>query len=122
MSSELAVAAGAIVALIAAPYLAGLSVSAPERGTRDWWRPRRTTRRRCVVTAAVGVLLAALAGVATGWTASWPAYLVLALLGTVLVLVDAEHHRLPDRVTAPTAVAGVVLFASPRRSREPGAS
>ena len=92
---------GAAIALLASPYLAALTVSAPERGVAAWWRVRPLGGMRCAATAAIAVAFAALAGAAAGWTGAWPAYLVLALAGAALSVVDVEHHRLPDRLLGP---------------------
>lgn len=65
----LAAATAAAAGLLAAPYLAGLTVpAAAHSGTRSasWWRPRTTTIRRTVLTAGVAVVLAALAGAGAG--------------------------------------------------------
>src|SRR5664279_446116 len=113
MSSQLiAVAAAAGTALLASPYLASLTVTAPDREVTAWWQPRTTySWTRFIVTAAAAVMLAALAGAAVGLGAAWPAYLALALTGATLAVVDAEHHRLPNRLLTLVAVVGVVLLA-----------
>jgi leader peptidase (prepilin peptidase) / N-methyltransferase len=102
--------AGAGIALLVSPYLAALTISAPDRGNAAWWRPRRCGGARCAVTAVVAFVLAALAGAASDWTKAWPAYLALALAGTVLTIVDIEHHRLPDRLIGPAAIAAALVF------------
>jgi leader peptidase (prepilin peptidase)/N-methyltransferase len=107
---EFAVVLAAAIALVATPYLASLTLTAPDRELRTWWRPRSTSRRRHAVTAAVGVVLAALAGSAAGLGAVLPAYLVLAVLGAVLAVVDVEHHRLPNRLLGVLAIAGLALL------------
>jgi leader peptidase (prepilin peptidase)/N-methyltransferase len=61
-------------------------------------------------TALAGGVLGALAGAAAGWSALLPALVVLALASTPLVLIDYEHHRLPDRLIRPAAGAGTVLL------------
>ena len=40
-----------------------------------------------------------------------PAYVVLAAIAAALVVVDVEHHRLPNRLLYPAAAATVVLLA-----------
>ena len=40
-----------------------------------------------------------------------PAYVVLAAVGSALIVVDIEHHRLPNRLLYPAAGAAVVLLA-----------
>ena len=112
MSSQLiAGAAAAGTALLASPYLASLTVTAPDREVTAWWQPRTSSRTRVIVTAATAVVLAALAGAAVGLGAAWLAYLALALTGATLAVIDAEHHRLPNRLLTVAAVAGVVLLA-----------
>ncbi len=109
----LAAATAAAAGLLAAPYLAGLTVPAAAHsatGSASWWRPRTTTLRRTVLTAAVAVVLAGLAGAGAGEHADWLAYLTLALAGTVLALVDAEQHRLPNKILLAAAGAGIVLL------------
>ncbi|MDP9118496.1 MAG: hypothetical protein M3O28_14780, partial [Actinomycetota bacterium] len=51
-----------VALLLVAPYLAGVTVSAPDPAQRRWWRPRRVAGARMAVTATVGVLLAVPAG------------------------------------------------------------
>lgn len=102
---------GAAATVAAAPYLAGLTLSVPERHQPGWWRGRPATTRRRLVTAGVGVVLGGLAGAAAGWGALFPAYLALALFGTPLLIIDVERHRLPDRLMLPALAAAVVLLA-----------
>jgi leader peptidase (prepilin peptidase)/N-methyltransferase len=102
---------GAAVCLLAAPYLAALTISVPDREDSRWSRTRRVSPRRVKVTASTGLLLGALAGTAAGWTAALPAYAALALLTTPLVIIDLEHHRLPDRLVGTAAAAGLTLLA-----------
>ena len=109
----LAAATAAAVGLLAAPYLARLTVPAAAHGctrSASWWQPRTTTLRRTVLTAGVAVMLAALAGAGAGEHADWPAFLALALAGAVLALVDAEQHRLPNKILLAAAIAGGVLL------------
>lgn len=107
----LAAAVGAAGCLAAAPYLAGLSSSAPDRANRRWYRPMRVTRGRLTVIAVLALALGALAGAAAGWSAVLPGDVALALGGIPLVVVDIEHRRLPSRLIYPTAIAGAVLLA-----------
>lgn len=98
---------GAGVALLAAPYLARLTVTVPDREATAWWRGGATSIRRLGATVAVAVALGALAGRAAGWTALLPALVALALIGTPLTVIDFEHHRLPNRLV----FAGMALAA-----------
>lgn len=106
-----AVAAGAAVCLAASPYLAALTLTVPDRGNAGWWRPITVSTARRLATAAVGLVLGALAGAAAGWTAALPAHVALAVAASPLVVIDYEHHRLPDRLVRAAALAAVVLLA-----------
>jgi leader peptidase (prepilin peptidase) / N-methyltransferase len=111
-TSELAGAAVAAVACLAAtPYLARLSRTAPDRGNRSWYRGAPATTGTLVFTAITAVVLGGLAGAASGWSALLPAFVALALTGTPLVVIDYEHHRLPNRLVYPAGAAAVVLLA-----------
>lgn len=109
---------GAVLVLLASPYLAHLAVSVPDRSRRDWWR---APDRRILPTSAPAPLptAAALTGLVTGagftaaagLTAATPAFVLVALIAVPLVLIDVAHQRLPDRLLGPGAVAGVVLLA-----------
>jgi leader peptidase (prepilin peptidase) / N-methyltransferase len=103
-------AVGAAVCLGASPYLARLTLSVPDRDERAWWRGRSAHGWRLAWTALVAVALGALAGAAAGWGALFPAFLALALTGTPLVVIDFEHHRLPDRLVRTAAAAAAVLL------------
>jgi leader peptidase (prepilin peptidase)/N-methyltransferase len=105
---------GAVVGLAlcagASPYLARLTRSAADRADPTWWRGRTAGAGRLVVTATVAAILGALAGGAAGWSALLPAFVLLALTATPLVLIDFEQHRLPNRLVLVAGVgAGVLL-------------
>ncbi|MGY1841543.1 MULTISPECIES: prepilin peptidase [unclassified Modestobacter] len=59
-------------------------------------------------TAALCVLVA----VRMGPRPELPAYLLLAMVGVLLVMVDLRHQVLPDRVLLPALVAGIGLLAA----------
>jgi leader peptidase (prepilin peptidase)/N-methyltransferase len=61
-----------------------------------------------VVATAV---LCGLAGLRFGPSWQLPAFLVLAVAGVLLAVIDLEHHRLPNRILAPASGAAVVLLA-----------
>src|SRR5664279_5210409 len=112
MSSQVAaVAAAAGTAVLASPYLASLTLTAPDRALTTWWQPHSASWSRYAVTASVSVMFAGLAGAAVGLGAAWPAYLALALTGAILSVVDVEHHRLPNRLLSAAAIAAAVLLA-----------
>lgn len=98
---------GLVTALVAGPYLARLTLSVPDRDDRLWYRGRNTTFRREIVTLVLCLLLVLLAVLTTGPRADVVAFVVLALVCTPLVIIDIEHHRLPDRLT----VVGYVCAA-----------
>jgi leader peptidase (prepilin peptidase) / N-methyltransferase len=112
MSGEVVAAAvGGAVCLLAAPYLARLTRSVPDRERRDWWRGSPATGRRTAATALAGVVLGVLGGAAAGWTPLLPAFVLLALAGAPLIVIDYEFHRLPDRLVLVAGAGGVVLLA-----------
>jgi leader peptidase (prepilin peptidase)/N-methyltransferase len=103
--------AGAAAGAVAAPYLARLTRSVPDRDARQWWRGAPAGRARIALSGLTAVALGALAGAAAGWTALFPALLALALIGAPLVIIDFEHHRLPNRLVFAGAGAAAGLFA-----------
>jgi leader peptidase (prepilin peptidase)/N-methyltransferase len=109
MSTVIGTVVGAAGCLVAAPYLARLTLTVPDREDRRWWRGGPASSRRLMVTAAVAVVLGALAGAAAGWTALLPAFVWLALTSAPLVVIDFEHHRLPNRLVV-AAAAGAGAF------------
>src|SRR5690242_14317839 len=92
--------AGAAVAipicLAAAPCLARLTLTVADRGDATWYRGVAPSWRRLAVTAGIGLILGALAGTAAGISALLPAFILLALTTTPLIVIDIEHHRLPN--------------------------
>jgi leader peptidase (prepilin peptidase) / N-methyltransferase len=100
----------AAVAVAAAPYLAALSIRVPDRDVAAWWRWQATTADRIICTTLIGAISGVLAGIAIGWTAAWPAFVALTLVVTPLIVIDVEHHRLPDRLVLTGAAAGTVLL------------
>jgi leader peptidase (prepilin peptidase)/N-methyltransferase len=102
----------AVVCILAAPYLARLTCSVPDRERRDWWRGSDASRSRVAVTALVGAVVGGLAGAAGGATWLLPAFVLLALAGTPLVLIDYEHHRLPNRLVVPAAGGAALLVVA----------
>lgn len=104
-------AVGAALCLAASPYLARLTLTVPDRAERGWWRGRPAGRHRVAWTALTAFALGALSGAAAGWSAILPAFLALALTMTPLVVIDFEHHRLPDRLVRTAAALGLVLLS-----------
>lgn len=100
---------GVAVCVAAAPYLARLTRSVPDKDARQWWRGRPADTSRLAVTALTGAVLGGLAGAAAGLGALLPAFVLLALAGTPLVVIDYELHRLPNRLVY-SAVAGEVAL------------
>jgi leader peptidase (prepilin peptidase) / N-methyltransferase len=106
----LSAAVSVAASLTASPYLARLTVSVPDRDAVRWWRGRAASRRHLSWTALTAAVLGALAGAAAGWSALLPAFVALALTAAPLVVIDFEHHRLPDRLLRVMAAAGAVLL------------
>lgn len=110
MSTVAGVAVGVAVCVAASPYLARLTLTVPDREHRQWWRGRGAGPHRLILTVLVAALLGGLGGAAAGWSALLPAFLALALTSTPLVLIDFEHHRLPDRLVFAAFLAAAVLL------------
>lgn len=98
-------------ALLATPYLARLTVTVPDRENPGWWRGAPAARGSIGSAALAAAVLGTLAGLAAGWSALLPAYAALALFTVPLVLIDYEHHRLPDRLVRPLAASALLLLA-----------
>lgn len=119
MSAELAgalVAAG--VCLAGAPYLARLTVSVPDQDATRWWAGRTASHTRTAATAVTGAVLGTLGGAAAGFTVLLPAFVLLALVGAPLTVIDCEHHRLPNRLVLIAAAGGAVLLTLTAAERD----
>ncbi|MEO6886354.1 MAG: A24 family peptidase [Jatrophihabitantaceae bacterium] len=103
-------AVAGVVCLLASPYLARLTLSVPDREDVHWWRGRPTGWQRLALTALVAVVLGVLGGKVAGSSALLPAFIALALTCTPLVLIDFEHHRLPNRLVFAAAGSELVLL------------
>lgn len=111
VSSVLTSAAVAGLAIAASPYLAGLTMTVPDRANASWWRPVPVAGTRIGATALVGAAGGVLGGRAAGWTTALPAFALLALVVGPLAIIDVEHHRLPDRLVA-VAAGGLGLLVA----------
>jgi leader peptidase (prepilin peptidase)/N-methyltransferase len=100
----------AVVCLLAAPYLARLTHSVPDREHQRWWAGAPASRNRTALTAGVGVVFGGLAGAAAGATALLAAFVFLALICTPLAIIDYETQRLPNRLVYLAAGGGAVLL------------
>jgi leader peptidase (prepilin peptidase)/N-methyltransferase len=101
---------GAGVCLLAAPYLARLTLSVPDKEHQQWWVGKPASRNRTALTAGVGVVFGGLAGAAAGTTALLAAFVFLALMCTPLAVIDYETQRLPNRLVYLAAIGGAVLL------------
>lgn len=100
------VAAGAATA----PYLARLTLSVPDRDERRWWSGRPAGAGRTLGTGLTAVALGGIAGAAAKWHPVLAVFVAIALICAPLVIIDIEHHRLPDRLVFTGAAVGVVGF------------
>ena len=102
-----AVLVGLVCVAAASPLLAGWSQALADGTVQRWWLPRRTTGGRLAAVAAVAVVLTA------GSVAArpFPAWVVLAAAGAVLIVVDAQVHLLPARLVYPTAAVIAAVLA-----------
>ena len=101
-----------LTAVTVSPLLAAWTVGLSTDTESDvpWWYPGRISAQRFVVVAAVASVLAACAARGTPLPAWW----LFAAGGTVLCVVDAQHHLLPARIVYPLAAAisvAIVLAA-----------
>jgi leader peptidase (prepilin peptidase) / N-methyltransferase len=118
MSSD---AAGALVGaagcLLVSPYLARLTLTVPDGDATRWWLGVPAASRRLAATAGTALVLGALAGRAAGWSALLPAFLALAVVATPLIVIDYEHHRLPNRLVfvGVGLEVALLLFAAAER-------
>lgn len=62
--------------------------------------------------ALAGALAGTLVGVGIGWSASLPAYLVLAVSATPLSATDMAAYRLPDSILYPAGAAALALLTT----------
>jgi leader peptidase (prepilin peptidase)/N-methyltransferase len=101
---------GTAAGLVAAPYLARLVMTVPEKEAPRWWAGAPAPRPVLLGTAAAAAGLGALGGAAAGWSALLPAFVALALAGAPLIVIDLRVHRLPDRIVRPLFVAEALLL------------
>lgn len=92
--------------LAVSPLVAGWTAALVDGQRAGWWRPRSVTVNRWLPSAAVVTVLVLLGSAGTPAVAWW----LLAVGGTVLVVVDARVEQLPARLVYPLAAAiGAVL-------------
>ena len=81
----------------------------PGAGARELLGPGPVAVRPPVVEVATA-LLAALTVLRTGLSWELPAFLLLAVVGVLLAVVDLQHRLLPNRVVLPALGAGTALL------------
>lgn len=105
-----------MLGVLLGPFLAGLTLRVPAGdpilGKRWWGGGDAGPARIGIVTGLAAVALGAV-GAAIGADAALAAYLWLAAAGVTLAVIDLDTLRLPDRLTLPSLVAGLVLLAIP---------
>ena len=84
----------------------------PGAGVRELLGPGPLAVRPPVVEVGTG-LLTALTVLGTGLSWALPAFLLLAVSGVLLTVVDLQHRLLPNRVVLPAFAGGVVLLLLP---------
>ena len=84
----------------------------PGAGARELLGPGPLAVRPPVVEVATA-LLTALTVLRTGLSWELPAFLLLAVVGVLLAVVDLQHRLLPNRVVLPALAAGTALLLVP---------
>lgn len=84
----------------------------PGTGARELFGRGPVAVRPPVVEGATA-LLTALTVLRTGSSWELPAFLLLAVVGVLLAVVDLQHRLLPNRVVLPALAAGAVLLVLP---------
>lgn len=111
MASAAGALIAAAVAVAASPYLARLTVTVPDKELPRWWRGAAPGPGRLAGTALAALVLGGLGGAAAGLSALLPAFVLYALAGAPLVVIDYDLHRLPNRLVLPWAAGAAVLLA-----------
>ncbi len=84
----------------------------PDTGARELVGPGPVAVRPPLVEVATG-LLCALTVLRSGLSWELPAFLLLAVVGVLLTVVDLQHRLLPNRVVLPALAAGTALLLLP---------
>jgi leader peptidase (prepilin peptidase)/N-methyltransferase len=84
----------------------------PDTGVRELLGPGAVAVRAPGVEVATA-LLTALTVLRTGLSWELPAFLLLAVVGVLLAVVDLQHRLLPNRVVLPALAAGTALLLLP---------
>jgi leader peptidase (prepilin peptidase)/N-methyltransferase len=103
-----------MTAVVAVSGLVGLLVGiAANRaaGRYPWGSGKGTVAVRPPVVELGTALLFVLTAMRFGPTAELPAFLALAGAGTLLTVIDLQHHKLPNRVLGPAIGTGAGLLA-----------
>ena len=114
-------AGAAAPASTAVPVTVGVTGAASEPVAEAEGRRRTADARRSVtlrvppaVTVATTAVLCSLAGLRFGLSWPLPAFLLLAVVGVLLAVVDLEHRLLPNRIVLPATAgaAGLLTLAA----------
>ncbi len=120
MSVPTGLACAALGALLG-PFLAGLTVRIPAEDpvfATGWWRGEPADGRRIVLVTALAAVVLGAVGLGVGATTALPAYLWLGAVAVTLAVIDVDCHRLPDRLTLPSYIAGIVLLGAASLARD----
>lgn len=115
MNVWVALASGVAGAVIGVP-LAGLGFAVPERGRIEraarWWLGGSVPVTWRLTVPAVGGLVAGVVATRTGWSLALPAYVLAAVVGVVLAVVDVRIRRLPYVFTMPMYAVCLACFGA----------
>lgn len=98
---------GLVSVVAVSPLLAGWSEALAAGTVQRWWLPRATTGGRTWTVGALACVLTA------GSVAArpYPAWVILAAVGAVLIVVDVRVHLLPGRLVYPAAAVITAVLA-----------
>jgi leader peptidase (prepilin peptidase)/N-methyltransferase len=110
-----ALASGVAGAVIGVP-LAGLGSAVPDHGgikfPARWWLGGAAPVTWRLTVPAVGGLVAGVVAARTGWSLALPAFMLAAVVGVALAVVDVRVRRLPYVFTVPMYAVCLACFGA----------
>jgi hypothetical protein len=104
----------AVVTIVVSPVLASWTKRLVDDERHRWWRPRPVGLARWIIVTVVASGLAVLGSTGTPALLWW----LLATVGAVLAIVDAQTYRLPARLVGPLAIAEALTLVATAAVRD----